>query len=104
MFEEKTRQEAGLPAQERLFTEFVWTIDSKTHAAPSVTMHQYEKVIKDGFLNASLEHVKGIVDAYELRHRTVLSELISLSQGQLKTHLDDKISDWQSHDHVSPAY
>jgi hypothetical protein len=81
--EGNTRQDAGQDEQETVVADVVWAIDSISHAAPSVTMQQYERAIKDGFSKTSLENVKGIVEAYGLSHRTVVNELISLSQGQL---------------------
>lgn len=79
--------------QEKVGADTTWTIDSKTHAAPSVTMSQYKKIVDEGFLNAPLDNVKGIVEAYGLSHEKVVEELITLSDGRLKNHLDVNISD-----------
>jgi hypothetical protein len=45
-----------------------WTVDSSTHAAPTVTMDKYEKLIIAGFINAPLISVQGLVDALGLSH------------------------------------
>ena len=81
-----------------------WSTGSKTHAARTVVMSEYGKIIKDGFLNAPLENVKGIVDAYGLSHRAVVTKLMKLSNGLLVKYLNERIDDWQSHTHVSPEY
>lgn len=71
-------------------------MDSKTHAAPGVTMSEYGKLIRDGLLNAPFDNVKGIVEAYGISHKAVIDELIQISDGQLKKYLDQRINDWRS--------
>ena len=81
-----------------------WAVDSLSHAAPTVTMDQYEKIIINGFMNAPLISVKGIVDAYGLSHKQVIEELVSISEGNLKIHLDEEVDQWMAHGHVSHVY
>lgn len=90
-YEEEIRYDSAV--QEKVGADTTWTIDSKTHAAPSVTMSQYKKIVDEGFLNAPLDNVKGIVEAYGLSHEKVVEELITLSDNRLKNHLDVDISD-----------
>jgi hypothetical protein len=89
-------------AQEENIVE--WTIDSETHAAPTVTMAEYENIVVDRFMNTPLKTVRGLVDAYGLGHKTVIEELTKISEGNLMKHLNDNIEEWQAHDHVSPQY
>jgi hypothetical protein len=81
-----------------------WTIESETHAAPGITMAEYKRLIIGGFEEASRETVTGIVEAYGLNHKTVINELITLSKGYLKMHLDNTLEDWKNHAHVSEEY
>ena len=81
-----------------------WTVESKTHAAPGITMAEYRRLIISGLEEASRDTVKGIVEAYGLSHKTVLTELITLSKGYLKMHLDNRLDDWKNHAHVSEEY
>ena len=71
-----------------------WTKESVTHAAPTVTMDQYEKMIMDGFMTTPLITVKGVVDAYGLSHKKVIQELLSISKGDLKMHLNEEVDQW----------
>ena len=52
-----------------------WTVESKTHAAPGITMAEYRRLIISGLEEASRDTVKGIVEAYGLSHKTVITEL-----------------------------
>jgi hypothetical protein len=57
----------------------VWRVDSLTHAAPLVTMDQYQKIIADGYMDEPRIIIEGLVNAYALKHKSVIEELLSAS-------------------------
>jgi hypothetical protein len=71
-----------------------YRVDSLTHAAPLVTMDQYQKIIADGHMDEPRIIIKGLVDAYGLKHKFVIEELLSASHGYLKNHLDEIIEEF----------
>lgn len=87
-----------------MMTDVEWTIESTTHAAPTVLMSEYEKIITDGFLDAPREVIQGIVQAYGLGHRRIIAELKMIANGELKIQLDERIDNWRSHSHVNDEY
>ena len=81
-----------------------WTIESQTHAAPTIPMAQYEKIIMDGFIDAPVLVSQGIVNAYGLKHKMIIAELLAISRGFLLSHLDERLVDWKLHRHVSKEF
>ena len=65
-----------------------WKIDSSSYAAPTISIAQYEQIILDGYLHAPIEIVEGIVDAYGLKNKSVIRDLVKLLKGDLLNHLN----------------
>ena len=81
-----------------------WKVDSHFYAAPTIPMAQYEKLILDGFLHAPIDIIEGIVDAYGLRNKNIIRDLVKLSKGDLLFYLNTDYTNWQEHGHIDNTY
>ena len=58
-----------------------WRVDSSTDAASTIPMAQNEKITLDDRLHAPIEIIERIVDAYGLRNRSIVRDLVKLAKG-----------------------
>jgi hypothetical protein len=81
-----------------------WDRDSKDWAYPGIPMRQYIQMIMEGFIELSPAELEGIVNAYGLKNKYVINELLLLANGDLLKQLNENIEDWEQHDHISISY
>ena len=81
-----------------------WKTDSSFYAAPTIPIAQYEQIILDGYLHAPIGIVQGIVDAYDLKNKNVIRDLVKLSKGDLLNHLNADYPNWREHGHIDNTY
>ena len=77
-----------------------WKVDSTVYAAPTIPMAQNENFILDGFLQAPIDIIEGIVKAYGLRNKNIIRNLVNLSKGNLLFYLNADYTNWQEHGHI----
>ena len=81
-----------------------WKVNSTVYAAPTIPMAQYEKLILDGFLQAPIDIIEGTVNAYGLRNKSIIRDLVKLSKGNLLVNLNADYTNWQEHGHIDNMY
>ena len=99
---EKVRRKKNMVEEE--VEALRWKIDSSSYAASTIPIAQYEQIILDGYLHAPIEIVEGIVDAYGLKNKSVIRDLVKLSKGDLLNHLNADYPNWREHGHIDNTY